>query len=47
MGHNDIEMLVSLQDLDLMIEEAEEMLEAEGFHEHSPAHPGQIHIERY
>jgi ferredoxin--NADP+ reductase len=31
----------------MMIEEAEEMLEAEGFQEHSPAHPGQIHIERY
>lgn len=30
-----------------MIEEAEEMLEEDGFQEHSPAHPGQIHIERY
>jgi ferredoxin--NADP+ reductase len=31
----------------MMIEEAEEMLVREGFQEHSPAHSGQIHIERY
>jgi ferredoxin--NADP+ reductase len=31
----------------MMIAEAEQMLEAEGFQEHSPANPGQIHVERF
>jgi ferredoxin--NADP+ reductase len=30
-----------------MLEAMEAMLEAEGFTEHSPRHPGQIHLEKY